>query len=74
MVEMTGARDRGVRSQELYLHSTKRPAALVEIGFLTSKEERNKLTDPVVLGLVAQGIFEGIVAYLSYIDRSFSHP
>lgn len=74
VVEMTGARDRGVRSQELYLHSTKRPAALVEIGFLTSKEERNKLTDPVYQGMVAQGIFEGIVAYLSHIDRYFSHP
>ena len=74
LIEATGATDRGVRSQELYLHSTERPAALVEIGFLTSKEERNKLTDPVYQGMVAQGIFDGIVAYLSHIDRSFVHP
>ena len=74
LIETTGATDRGVRSQELYLHSTERPAALVEIGFLTSKEERNSLTDPDYQGMVAQGIFDGILAYLSHIDRSFSYP
>ncbi len=74
VVQATGAADRGVRSQELHLHATKRPAALVEIGFLTSKEERNRLTDPVYQGMVAQGIFDGILAFLSHIDRSFSHP
>lgn len=74
LIKATGATDRGVRSQELYLHSTEHPAALVEIGFLTSKEERNSLTDPVYQGMVAQGIFDGILAYLSHIDRSFSYP
>lgn len=73
LVEATGARDRGVRAQELYLHATKRPAALVEIGFLTNAQERTRLNDPIYQETVAQGIFNGILAYLSHIDRSFPH-
>ncbi|HCP31747.1 TPA: hypothetical protein DIT45_00585 [Candidatus Acetothermia bacterium] len=60
----TEARDRGVRSQELYLHHTKLPAVSVEVGFLTCPEERAKLLDPAYQDQVACGILKGILDYL----------
>jgi len=64
LVAATGARDRGVRSQELYLRHTTLPAASVEVGFLTCPEERTKLLDPTYQDQIAQGILKGILDYL----------
>lgn len=60
----TGARDRGVRSQSLYLEHTKLPAVSVEVGFLTSSEEGVKLLDPAYQDKIAHGLLNGIIAYL----------
>jgi len=68
----TGARDRGVRAQDLYLHRAKMPAALIEVGFLTNNGERTQLTDPVYQQTIAQGIYDGIVAYIEYTDPSLA--
>jgi len=68
VTNVTGARDRGVRAQELYLHAAEMPAALIEVGFLTNDDERAQLTDPDYQQTVAQGIYEGIVAYLEFAD------
>ena len=68
----TGARDRGVREQDLYLHRAEMPAALIEVGFLTNDEERTKLLDPTYHQTIAQGLYDGIVAYLGYADPSFA--
>jgi len=67
----TGARDRGVCTQELYMHRATMPAALIEVGFLTNEAERVMLVDPAYQQVIAQGIYEGIVAYFTYIDPSF---
>ena len=64
LVAATGARDRGVRSQELYLRHTTLPAASVEVGFLTCPEERAKLLDPSYQDQIARGILKGILDYL----------
>jgi N-acetylmuramoyl-L-alanine amidase len=68
----TGARDRGVRSQDLYLHRAEMPAALIEIGFLSNAAERAKLMDPDYQQTIAQAIYEGITAYLEYAVPSFA--
>ena len=68
----TGARDRGVRAQDLYLHRATMPAALIEVGFLTHDEERAKLVDPDYQQIIAQGIYDGIAAYFEYADSSFA--
>ena len=68
----TGARDRGVRAQDLYLHRAAMPAALIEVGFLTNDEERTKLLDPAYHQTIARAIYGGIVAYLNYADPSFA--
>lgn len=66
----TGARDRGVRSQELYLQHTTLPAVSVEVGFLTCPEERAKLLDPAYQEKIAQGILNGILDYLDATEVS----
>jgi N-acetylmuramoyl-L-alanine amidase len=71
VTDVTSARDRGVRAQELYLHSAKMPAALIEVGFLTNNTERAKLLDADYQDQIAQGIYDGIVNYLSYADPRF---
>ncbi|MFW6104764.1 MAG: N-acetylmuramoyl-L-alanine amidase family protein [Candidatus Bipolaricaulota bacterium] len=65
VVETTGARDRGIRQQRLYTRHSSLPAALIEVGFLTSPAEREKLTSPAYQDLVAKGIIQGLLAYFS---------
>jgi len=64
VVAATGARDRGVRPQGLYLQHTKLPAVSAEVGFLTSTEEGAKLLDPSYQDKIAQGLLQGILDYL----------
>jgi len=60
----TGARDRGVRSQRLYMRHTDLPAVLVEVGYLTCPAERRRLLDPGYQQKIAQGILQGILDFL----------
>ena len=60
----TGARDRGVRSQESYLHRLAIPSVSVEIGYLTNPEERAQLLNEVYQQQVATGVLNGIRAFL----------
>ena len=60
----TGARDRGVRSQRLYLRHTYLPAVLVEVGFLSCPAERAKLVAPWYQEKIARGILQGILEFL----------
>ena len=64
VVEATAARDRGIRSQQLYLRHTTLPAASIEVGFLTCTEERTKLLDPAYQDQIARGIVDGILTFL----------
>jgi N-acetylmuramoyl-L-alanine amidase len=60
----TGAPDRGVRSKRLYLRHTSLPAALVEVGYLSSPRERELLLDPDYQERIARGIVQGIREFL----------
>ena len=60
----TGARDRGVRTQRLYMRHTDLPAVLVEVGYLTCPAERRLLVDPGYQQEIAQGILQGILDFL----------
>ncbi len=73
LVDATGARDRGVESQGLYLQHTTLPAVSVEVGFLTCPEERAKLLDPTYQDQIAQGILKGILDYLEAVG-AFEEP
>lgn len=62
----TGAVDKGItKNSDLYvLDNTTMPACLVETGFLTCKEERERLLNEDYQQKVAQGIAEGILKFL----------
>ncbi len=60
----TGAPDRGVHRQTLYLRHTSLPTALVEVGYLSCPAERAKLLDPAYQEKIADGILRGILAFL----------
>ena len=64
VVWATGAKDRGVQRQTLYLRHTTLPAALVEVGYLSCPAEREKLQDPAYQDRIAEGIVQGILDYL----------
>lgn len=65
IVGRTGARDRGLRYQRLYTRYTKIPSALVEVGFLTSPPERERLTSSSYRESIARGIIQGLLIYFS---------
>jgi N-acetylmuramoyl-L-alanine amidase len=64
VVLATGAADRGVHRQTLYLRHTSLPTALVEVGYLSCPAERAKLLDPNYQERIAEGILRGILTYL----------
>ncbi len=66
--EETGARNRGVKSQELYLRRTAMPAISVEVGYMTNPEELEKLLDPAYQEEIASAILSGIQQFLTWQD------
>ncbi len=61
-----GSIDRGTLSENfVVVRETRMPAALVETGFMTSREELEKLTDPAYQDRLAWGIAAGIEDYLT---------
>jgi N-acetylmuramoyl-L-alanine amidase len=66
VVRMTGARDRGTRTQESYMQRTEMPAVSVETGYVTNPEERAKLVDPEYQTKIAEGILAGIKQFIEH--------
>ena len=66
LVDATGARDRGTRSQESYLQRTEMPAVSVEVGYLTNPGEKAKLVDPEYQEVIAGGILAGIRQFIDW--------
>jgi len=64
MIYATGANDRGIRSNPNFvvLRDTHMPAALVEVGFLTNRDEAARLSSATHQRRLARAIYEGIVA------------
>ncbi|UVI28567.1 N-acetylmuramoyl-L-alanine amidase family protein [Paenibacillus spongiae] len=64
LVEATGFTDRGVKKEAWrVLTQSEKPAILMEVGFLTNKEEEAKMLDPASRSRVAQAIVEGLKQY-----------
>ncbi len=63
-----GSKNRGVvRGNDIYvIRNTECPAALIEVGFMTNKEDLAALCDEETQTRVAQGIYEGILEALGY--------
>lgn len=68
MLDHLGLTDRGVKSDNFYvIRNTEMPAVLLEIGFLSNKEEEQLLRETSFREKAAQSIAEGIEEYLNQI-------
>lgn len=68
--QATGMRSIGVKEARFYvLRRTTMPAILVEIGFVTGREDAAHLAEPAFQTRIAEGIASGI---LQYIQRNLS--
>ncbi|MEL4896277.1 N-acetylmuramoyl-L-alanine amidase [Crocosphaera sp. Alani8] len=62
---VTVARDRGVKRARFYVLRTSRmPAALVEVGFVTGTVDNARLSDPAYRSQMARAIAQGILDYI----------
>jgi len=62
LINATGANDRGTRTANfVVLRDTNMPAILLELGFLTNREEAARLASSSHQRLLARTIYEGIV-------------
>jgi N-acetylmuramoyl-L-alanine amidase len=62
---VTIANDRGVKQSRFYVLRTSRmPAALVEVGFVTGSVDNARLRDPAYRRRMAQAIAQGILDYI----------
>jgi N-acetylmuramoyl-L-alanine amidase len=64
LIKNVRATDRGVKTANFaVLRNTKHPAILVEGGFISNKDERSAMTDPLYRQIVADSIARGIVQF-----------
>lgn len=64
ILKSVNVRDRGVRSAGFYvLRNTSMPAVLVEVGFVTGREDAARLASSTGRRLLAQAIAQGILQY-----------
>lgn len=65
VLQGTSAQDRGVRRARFYvLRYTDMPSVLVEVGFVTGRDDASKLSTPAYRRQMAQAIAQGILRYL----------
>ncbi len=66
----SGVRDLGVKGGPFWvLIGAEVPSVLVEISYLSNPAEEEKLRDPQYLERVALGIYQGIIAYKSSLEK-----
>lgn len=66
----TGARNRGIRTQESYLQRTTMPAVTLEIGYITNPSERALLFDSAYQDKIAAGIVAGIRRFVTWREEN----
>ena len=64
MISRTGAADRGVkRANFVILRDLNVPGVLVEVGFISNRNEERRLNNSVYIDAIARGIADGIIKY-----------
>ncbi len=66
MSATTGARNRGIRTQESYTQRTTMPAVTLEIGYITNPAERALLFDSAYQDKIAAGIVKGVRDFVAW--------
>lgn len=68
-------RKQAIRQAPFFVISNvNRPAALIEIGFLTNPTEAKKLVDASYQKKIAQGIFQALIKFKEVVDNTSTHP
>ena len=63
--------DRGIRTARFYvLRRTSMPSVLIEVGFVTGREDAAKLSNPTYQTQMAQAIARGILQYLQQTSQA----
>ena len=71
LIKYTRLEDRGVRRSRFYvIRNVDCPAALVECGFISSRNDRTKIMTSAYRDNVVRGIAEGILTYLNMVKRA----
>jgi N-acetylmuramoyl-L-alanine amidase len=66
LIKTTGAVNKGVEPATFYvLRNASMPSVLIEMGFVTNPAEEQKLNSSSYQDKLAQGIYQGIVAYFA---------
>ncbi len=61
--------DRGLKEESWFVvRNAKMPAVLIELGFVTNKEEAQIMRDPVYLKKMSEGIYNGIHNFIDHFD------
>ncbi|MFJ7371310.1 N-acetylmuramoyl-L-alanine amidase [Lysinibacillus sp. NPDC098008] len=64
IVNNLNMKNRGVKQQQYYvIRNMAIPSILVELGFLTNSQDRNKMTDDQYVKVFAESIYNGILQY-----------
>ena len=68
LVAATGASDRGIRHQAIYVIANATcPAVLIEVGYLSNEAEVKKIASPEYQNKIVSGILAGLAAYGSFL-------
>ncbi|QSH93191.1 N-acetylmuramoyl-L-alanine amidase [Treponema medium] len=64
------SKNRGLKKKEWFVvRNAKMPSVLIELGFVTNPEEAKRLNTPSYLQKCAQGIYNGLAAFISRFER-----
>ncbi|WP_019850280.1 cell wall-binding repeat-containing protein [Desulfitobacterium sp. PCE1] len=70
LTQKIGTKNLGVKDSRLYvLRNNTMPAVLVEVAFISHPTEEKQLSDNAFRQKAAQGISQGIQAYIRYLER-----
>ena len=65
------SKNRGLKEKEYFVvRNAKMPSVLIELGFVTNPEEAKRLNTPAYLQKCAQGIYDGLAAFITRFERS----
>jgi len=65
------SKNRGLKEREWFVvRNAKMPSVLVELGFVTNPEEAKRLNTPSYLQKCAQGIYNGLTAFVTRFESS----
>ena len=71
LIKDDGWKDRGIKSENFgVLRTTNMPSILIECGYISNQEDRDRLTNDKMLRNIAYNLSEGVIDYLKTIPKN----